>query len=61
MNPKKIILKDHVTLKTEIIAKVSFDSTGKIIFSKSNISQYYCFYCIFDQLNASLMSIRDLF
>jgi len=59
MNPEKNILKDHVTLKTEIIAK-GFDSTGKIIFSKRNISQYYCFYCIFDQLNASLVSLRDL-
>ncbi len=26
-----------------------------------NISQYYCFYCIFDQINAALVSIRDFF
>jgi len=24
-------------------------------------SQYYCFYCIFDQMNAALVSIRDFF
>jgi len=30
MNPEKNILKDHVTLKTEIIAKV----TGKLYFQK---------------------------
>ncbi len=27
----------------------------------NNVLQYYCFYCIFDQINAALMSIRDLF
>jgi len=26
-----------------------------------NISQYYCFYCIFDQINAVLVSTRNLF
>ncbi len=26
-----------------------------------NISQYYCFYCIFNQINAALVSIRDVF
>ncbi len=25
------------------------------------MSQYYCFYCIFDQINAALLSIRDFF
>ncbi len=24
-----------------------------------NISQYYCFYCIFDQINTALMNIWD--
>ncbi len=23
-----------------------------------NISEYYCFYCIFDQINAALVSIK---
>ncbi len=29
------------------------------IFLKNNISNYYCFYCIFDQINAALVSRRD--
>ncbi len=28
---------------------------------KKNISQYYCFYCIFGQINGALVSIRVLF
>ncbi len=27
------------------------------ILNCNNISQYYCFYCIFDQINAALVSI----
>ncbi len=27
----------------------------------NNILQYYSFYCIFDQINAALGSIRDFF
>jgi len=27
---------------------------------KKNISQYYCFYCIFDQINAAKVNIRLL-
>ncbi len=30
-----------------------------IILNCNNISQYYCFYCIFDQINAAVVSIRD--
>ncbi len=26
-----------------------------------NVSQYYCFYCIFDQINSVLVSITDFF
>ncbi len=29
--------------------------------SSYNISQYYCFNCSFDQINAELISIRDFF
>jgi len=25
-----------------------------------NISQYYCFYCILEQINAALVSRRDI-
>jgi len=27
----------------------------------NTISQYYCFSCILDQINAALVSIRDIF
>jgi len=27
----------------------------------TNISQYYCSYCIFNQINAALVNIRDFF
>ncbi len=30
-------------------------------FKLYTILQYYCFYCIFDQINAALESIRDFF
>ncbi len=33
----------------------------KIEKSCNIISQYYCLYCIFDQINAALVSIRYLF
>ncbi len=32
-----------------------------VILNCNNISQNYCFYCIFDQINADLVSISDLF
>ncbi len=31
------------------------------LFNCSNISRYYCFYCIVDQINVALVSIRDFF
>ncbi len=27
----------------------------------NNISQYYCFYCIFDLINAAMVNVRDVF
>ncbi len=27
----------------------------------NNISQYYCFYCIFDLIKVALVNIRDIF
>ncbi len=32
-----------------------------VILNCNNISQYYCFYCIFNHINAALMSIRFFF
>ncbi len=32
-----------------------------VILNCNSISQYYCFYCIFDQINAALVTIRDFF
>ncbi len=32
-----------------------------VIFSCNNITQYYSFYCIFDQINAALVSIKGFF
>ncbi len=29
-----------------------------VILKLNNISQYYCFYCIFDQINAALVDIK---
>ncbi len=31
------------------------------LFNCSNISRYYCFYCIVDQINVASVSIRDFF
>ncbi len=30
-----------------------------VIWNRNNISQYYKFYCIFDQINAALVSMGD--
>ncbi len=32
----------------------------RIILNCDNILHYYIFYCIFDQINAALKSIRDI-
>ncbi len=32
-----------------------------VIWNCNIISQYHCFYCISDQINAALVSIRDFF
>ncbi len=32
-----------------------------VYLNSNNISQYYSFYCTFDQINAALVSIKDLF
>ncbi len=53
-------LKDHVTMKTGVMAAENRAlPSQEYLFKKKNISQYYWFYCIFDQINAALVSIRD--
>ncbi len=34
--------------------------TQTIILNSNFISQYYSFYCIFNQINSALVSIRDI-
>ncbi len=63
--------KDHLTLKTGVIAflKISIAITGityvfkytNIVVLNFNILQHYYFYCIFDQVNAASVNVRDFF
>ncbi len=39
----------------------SNDAENTAFDHRNNISQYYCFYCIFDQITAALVSRRDFF
>ncbi len=50
-------LKDHVIMKTGYWI-YSFEI---VIFNSNNISQYYWFWNIVDQIYGALVSIRDLF
>ncbi len=36
-----------------------YSNKKTVIWNCNNISQYYCFYCIFNQINAALVRIRD--
>ncbi len=68
-----MISEDHVTLKTGVMMlKIQLRITGinyiltyihvkPAIINCTNISKCYCFYCIFDQINATLMSIWHFF
>ncbi len=68
-----MISEDHVTLKTGVmLLKIQLCITGinyilkyvniilETILNVNNISQYYRFYSIFDQINAALVSVRLL-
>ncbi len=63
---KKWFLKDNVTLKTGVIAAENSALPSQniknikktVILYFTNILQYYCFYCIFDQLDAVLVRIK---
>ncbi len=61
----KWFLKDHVTLKTGVIMRKGVTGVNyilnilkqkRVILDYGNISRY----CIFDQINAALVSIREL-
>ncbi len=67
-----MISEDHVTLKTGVmllktqrcVTKISYIlnvySNTKPILEIAIISQYYSFFCVFDQINTALMSIKDI-
>ncbi len=49
---------------TALITEINYIlicSNRKQLFLVKNISQYYCFCCIFDQISAGLVNRRDLF
>ncbi len=51
-----------MNLKTRVMAAENTVLEYKIDVSNcNNILQYCCFYCIFDQINAALVSIRGVF
>ncbi len=41
--------------------KLNFKIYSKMKQLSFNISQYYCFYCIFDEINAALVSRSNAF
>ncbi len=67
----RMISEDHVTLKTGVmmpefqlcITGINYNILKKktAILNCNNISQYYRFFCIFDQINAALVIRRDFF
>ncbi len=59
-----MISEDHVTLKTGVMMLKIQRCVTVINYSLKyikigKISQYYIFFCIFDQINTALMSRRD--
>ncbi len=46
---------------TEINYVLKYIQSSYFKYYKQNISHYYCFCCILDQMNAGLMSRRDFF
>ncbi len=44
---------------TEINYILKYIKIGNNIRNCNKISQYYCFFCIFDQINTALMSRKD--
>ncbi len=66
-----MISEDHVTLKTEVMMlKIQLCITEIndilqyiqiVILNCNNNLQHYCFYCIYNQINATLVSRKDFF
>ncbi len=59
-------LKNHVTLKTRVMMPKSFSFAiteinyiFKYIKTENSHFTFYSFYCIFDQINVALFTIRD--
>ncbi len=58
-------LKDHVTLKTEVmmlkiqLCITEINYTLQCIQIENSYFKLQYFYCIFDQINATMVSIRD--
>ncbi len=52
---------ENSALITEINYILKYIQTENIYLNCNIISQYYSFYCIFDQINAALLSRRDFF
>ncbi len=46
---------------TEINYILKYIQIESSYLNSKNISQYYCFYCILDKINAGLVSRRDFF
>ncbi len=49
---------ENSALITGINLHFTIYSNRSIILNSNNISQYYCFYCSFEQINAALVSQR---
>ncbi len=54
----KIVSNESVSV---LAIKRNYKQNKTIILNCNNVSQYYCFYCSFIQINAALKSIRELF
>ncbi len=55
-------LNPHIS-KTGVTAEIHYRNKlhyRTVIYNSNNILTYYCFYCIFDQINAALMSTGHL-
>ncbi len=48
----------NICCKFSFAVKITFENTLK---ENSYFNTYYYFYCIFDHINAALVSIRDFF
>ncbi len=44
-----------------LITEINLKYIQIVILNSKNISQYYCFYCILDKINAGLVSRREFF